>query len=152
MGARLTGRLCGGRRRCGGAADCGRTVGGSARAGSGDRVAGAESEELKRLLQDIYDPASPNFHHYITPQEFAQRFGPAEADYQAVMAFARSNGLEVTTLHPNRLVLDVRGRVADIERAFHLTLRDIPASDRGAGFLCAGRGTFAGPGDRQSQG
>ena len=39
------------------------------------------------------------------------------------MQFARSHGLEITATHPNRVVLDVAGRVADIEKAFQITLR-----------------------------
>ena len=47
---------------------------------------------------------------------------PAE-DYQAVMEFAQANGLSVAATHRNRLLLDVTGSVADIQRAFHVTLR-----------------------------
>jgi len=35
--------------------------------------------QLNKLLQEIYDPSSPNYHHYLTPEEFAQRFGLAFA-------------------------------------------------------------------------
>ena len=59
----------------------------------------------------------------MTPEEFTAQFGPTEKDYQAVMDFAKSNGLAVTATHPNRVVLDVEGAVADIERAFQVTLR-----------------------------
>ena len=81
------------------------------------------SEELTNLLQRIYDPASPEFHHYLTPAQFAEAFGPTERDYQAVAAFARAQGLTVTGTHSNRLVLDVSGPVSNIERAFRVTLR-----------------------------
>jgi subtilase family serine protease len=80
-------------------------------------------EELDALLQQLYDPASPNFHHYLTPEQFTARFGPTENDYQLLMDFAKSNGLRVTVTHPNRVVLDVEGTVVDIQKAFHTTLR-----------------------------
>ncbi len=80
-------------------------------------------EALTSLLQQVYDPASPLYHQYLTPEQFAERFGPTEQDYEAVIAFARANGLAVSGTHPNRVLLDVNGAVADIERAFHLTLR-----------------------------
>ena len=82
--------------------------------------------ELDTLLQQLYDPASPNYRRYLTPEEFTARFGPTEADYQALMDFAKANGLTVTYTHPNRLVLDVAGAVADIEKTFNLTLRVYP--------------------------
>jgi uncharacterized repeat protein (TIGR03803 family) len=79
---------------------------------------------LTNLLQQLYDPASPNFRHYLTPEQFAQRFGPTEEDYQAVVGFAHTHGLLVTATHPNRTLVSARGTVADIERAFHVTLNE----------------------------
>ena len=78
---------------------------------------------LKKFLADLYDPASPNFRHFLTPEEFTARFGPTEPDYAAVQAFARASGFTITGTHGNRLVLDVRANVADIQRAFHLNLQ-----------------------------
>src|ERR1019366_1973018 len=77
---------------------------------------------LTNLLAAIYNPASPEYHHYLTPKEFAARFGPTPADNAAVIHFATTNGLTVTATHPNRLVLDVAGKVADVERALQVRL------------------------------
>ena len=79
--------------------------------------------QLDELLRQLYDPASTNFHKFLTPPEFTARFGPTEADYAAVRQFAESNGLVVVGTHPNRVVLDVTAAAADIERAFGVTLR-----------------------------
>jgi subtilase family serine protease len=79
-------------------------------------------EKLASLLQDLYNPASPNYHTYLTPVQFAASFGPAQTDYDAVVQFARSNGMAVMTAYPNRTVLVVRGAVADIEKALHLKI------------------------------
>ena len=79
-------------------------------------------EALTNLLRQIYDPASPNFHHYLTPEQFTKQFGPTAKDYQGVIAFARANGLTVTGTHPNRMLVDVSGSVADIEKAFRVTM------------------------------
>ena len=80
-------------------------------------------EQLDLLLQQLYDPTSPNYRHFLSPQEFIDRFGPTEQDYQAVIEFARTNGLRVAGTHPNRMLLDVTGAAPDIERTFHLNLR-----------------------------
>jgi hypothetical protein len=79
--------------------------------------------ELDELLRQLYDPASPNFHKFLTPEEFTARFGPTEADYAAVEDFARTNGLVVTGTYGNRLLLDVAGSSRAVENAFHVTLR-----------------------------
>lgn len=79
--------------------------------------------ELTNLLEQIYDPNSPNYHKFLTPDQFTTQFGPTEQDYQAVKNFAAANGLTVIGTHPNRMLLDVTGKASDIQNAFHVTLR-----------------------------
>jgi uncharacterized repeat protein (TIGR01451 family) len=74
------------------------------------------------LLQDIYDPSSPNFRHYLTTAQFTDQFGPTDDDYQAVVSFAKAHNLSVTS-HPNRLLVGVDGAVADLEQALHVIFR-----------------------------
>ncbi|MGA2247936.1 MAG: immunoglobulin domain-containing protein, partial [Verrucomicrobiota bacterium] len=81
---------------------------------------------LSNLLQQIYDPRSPVYHHYLTTEQFTENFGPTKQDYQAVISFAKANHLKVTGAHPNRLLVDVSGSVAEVERALHLTLNSYP--------------------------
>ncbi len=80
-------------------------------------------QALDDLLRQIYDPASPHFREYLTSEQATEQFSPAEPDYQAVIDFAKANGLTVIGTHPDRMVVDVQGSVADIERVFHVTLR-----------------------------
>ncbi len=79
-------------------------------------------QALDRFLAELSDPASPNFRHYLTPDQFTKKFGPTEQDYEAVVRFAQSHGLIVAGRHSNRLVLDVTGTAPDIERAFHVKI------------------------------
>jgi subtilase family serine protease len=76
---------------------------------------------LTNLLEQINDPASPNYHKYLTPRQFNDQFAPSVADYAAVAEFARQHGLTVTGTHANRLLLDVRGLSTDIEKAFQIS-------------------------------
>ena len=77
---------------------------------------------LTNLLKELYDPSSANFHHYLTPEQFTAQFGPTEADYEAVVAFAKAHGLAVTRRHSNRMLVDVSGPVSAVEEALHLKL------------------------------
>jgi uncharacterized repeat protein (TIGR01451 family) len=79
--------------------------------------------ELDEFLRELQDPASPNFHKYLTPQEFTARFGPTPADYDTLLEFVRTNGFQVTGTHPNRLLVDATGTAATVERVFAVTLR-----------------------------
>ncbi|HXI71628.1 MAG TPA: protease pro-enzyme activation domain-containing protein, partial [Verrucomicrobiae bacterium] len=79
--------------------------------------------ELDELLRQLYDPASPDFRKYLTPQEFTARFGPSESDYAALLDFVRTNGFQIVGTHPNRVLVDVVGTAATVERVFAITLR-----------------------------
>ena len=81
---------------------------------------------LTRLLHDLYDPASPQFRRYLTPEQFTAQFGPTRQDYEAVRQFARKFGLDITATHGNRVLLDVAGQVADLEKAFQIKLNTYP--------------------------
>jgi uncharacterized repeat protein (TIGR03803 family) len=81
------------------------------------------SASLADFLQQLYDPSSPNFHQYLTPEQFAQRFGPSEEDYQKVIGFAKQYGLTITGTHANRTLLDVSAPVSSLEQAFKVNLR-----------------------------
>lgn len=78
---------------------------------------------LADLINQVYDPSSPNYRHFLTPDQFNTQFGPSAQDYQMAMNFAKVNGLSVIGTASNYMVLDVRGRVSDIEKAFQISLR-----------------------------
>ena len=89
-------------------------------------------EQLTNLLADIYNPSSPNFRHFLKPDEFAASFAPSVEDYQSVIDFAKAHHLTVTHTHPNRTLVHVTGSVKDIEDAFHVHMQKFkhPKEDR----------------------
>jgi subtilase family serine protease len=95
---------------------------------------------LKSFLNDVYDPTSFSYRRFLTVAEFTERFGPTQADYDAVVSFARSNGFEVVGGTRDGMEVQIKGPVSAIEKAFHLTLNTFrrPGEDR----------TFFGP-DRE---
>jgi hypothetical protein len=78
---------------------------------------------LTNLLVRLYDPSSPDYRRYLSPAEFTARFGPTAEDYVAVVAYVESQGLQVTTRHPNRTLVDFSGTAAAIEKAFATRLQ-----------------------------
>jgi len=83
-----------------------------------------DREGLKALAAAITDPASPMFRHYITPAEFTERFGPTQADYDAVRSYMQERGLKVTGGSRDGMDLQVRGTLDKVEKAFHVTMRN----------------------------
>ena len=78
--------------------------------------------ELAGLLSRLYDPSSPDYRHFLSVAQFTEQFGPTAEDYQAVVDFARKNGLIVTDAPANRLIVPVSGPVQQIEKAFHVRM------------------------------
>jgi subtilase family serine protease len=77
---------------------------------------------LTNLLHQLYDIGNTNFHHYLTPDQFAAQFGPTEQEYQQVKDYAAANHLQVVGTYGNRALLDVVGNVSDIEKTFQVRL------------------------------
>ena len=78
--------------------------------------------QLTSLLTRLYDPSSPDYRKFLTVDQFADQFGPTPQDYQAVVAFAQANGLTVTGTHANRLVVPIAGTVAQVNKAFNVSI------------------------------
>jgi subtilase family serine protease len=77
---------------------------------------------LENFLQELYDPSSRSYRRYLTVEEFTAKYGPSQEDYDTVIRFAEANGLTVVGTSRNRVNVDVTGPVANIEKAFHLTM------------------------------
>ena len=78
---------------------------------------------LDAFLADLYDPTSPSYHHFLSVQQFTEQFGPTAEEYQAVVDFARKNGMTVTGGSRDGMDVQVSASVATIEAAFRVNLR-----------------------------
>ncbi|HEY1208382.1 MAG TPA: S53 family serine peptidase [Terracidiphilus sp.] len=87
---------------------------------------------LDEFLKDLRNPASVSYRQFLTPQEFTARFGPTQEQYNAVLAFAKANGLTVVGGSRDGMEVQVKGSVAAIEAAFHINLQTFqhPTEDR----------------------
>jgi hypothetical protein len=71
------------------------------------------------LLDQQQDKSSPNYHKWLKPEEFGKRFGPADADIQAVTSWLQSHGFEVARVSKGRTVIEFSGTTAMLQEAFH---------------------------------
>lgn len=78
--------------------------------------------DLENFLKEVYDPSSSSYRHFVTVEEFTARFGPSQADYDALVAFAKASGFTVVSGSRNRMDVILTGSVASIEKAFHVTM------------------------------
>lgn len=78
--------------------------------------------ELENFLQELYDPSSPSYRHFLTVQEFTAKFGPSQEDYDAVLRYAKTNGLKVVGGTRDGMDVQIEGAVENIETAFHVSM------------------------------
>ena len=78
--------------------------------------------ELENFLQELYDPSSSSYRHFLTVQEFTARFGPSQEDYDALIRFAEKSGFTVVAGSRDAMDVQLKGSVANIEAAFHVAM------------------------------
>ena len=78
----------------------------------------AQQAELEKLLVDQQTPGSPNYHHWLTPEEYGQRFGVSNADLGKITQWLQQQGLQVTSVARGRNWIAAGGTAAQIETAF----------------------------------
>jgi hypothetical protein len=74
---------------------------------------------LLKLLDDQQDKASPDFHKWLTPEQFGLKFGPAESDIHIVTSWLEAHGFTVAQVSKGRTVIEFSGTVAQVKEAFH---------------------------------
>ena len=84
----------------------------------------AKKVALGRLLVEQQDPGSPNFHRWLTPEEFGARFGATQDEVDVVTGWLRSHGFVIDEVGNGRTWINFTGTVADVESAFHTEIHD----------------------------
>jgi subtilase family serine protease len=82
------------------------------------RSAGQE-QALEQFMQEQYNPQSPNFHKWLTPEQFGSLFGPSEQDIAQVTQWLAKHGFTVNSVSPGRTFIDFSGTAGQITSAFH---------------------------------
>lgn len=79
----------------------------------------AQEASLESLLDARQDKSSPSYHQWLTPAQFGQQFGSADADIQTVTGWLQSQGFQVTNVTAGRTVIEFSGTAAPVRNAFH---------------------------------
>jgi subtilase family serine protease len=81
------------------------------------RLSPAQQADLDNLLRQQQDPSSPNYHKWLTPEQYAARFGMTQNDLAKVTSWLQSQGLTVDGISRNRTEVSFSGTVGQIEYA-----------------------------------
>jgi subtilase family serine protease len=78
----------------------------------------SQQEALSQLLSEQQDRSSPNYHRWITPQEFGTRFGLSQNDLAQVTSWLESHGFVVRDIPASRNAVSFAGSAAQVAAAF----------------------------------
>jgi subtilase family serine protease len=90
----------------------------------------AQEQALGQLIDQLHDPASPNFHRWLSPAQFGTQFGPAASDIQQVTGWLQRRGFSVNVVYPSGMTIDFSGTAGQVSAAFHTEIHYLLA--RGA--------------------
>lgn len=83
----------------------------------------AQETALSKLLVEQQVKSSPNYHHWLTPEQFGEQYGPADADIQTVSNWLSAQGFEIDHVAAGRSVIEFSGAAAQVRQAFHTDIR-----------------------------
>ncbi|ABF39103.1 protease-like protein [Candidatus Koribacter versatilis Ellin345] len=78
-----------------------------------------QSDALKLYLDDLQNTDSKNYHQWLTPEQYAQKFGPTDADMQKVTDWLQSHGFKISEVAAGRQWIEVAGTAAQVRTAFN---------------------------------
>lgn len=87
------------------------------------RLSPEKRTELEALLARQQDLSSPDFHRWLTPEEFGERFGPSDDELAVVEGWLRSRGFRIESVAKGRSWIDFEGTAAQVEGALGTSIR-----------------------------
>jgi subtilase family serine protease len=80
--------------------------------------------QLDQLIAAQMDRGSPNYHQWITPDEFIHRFGATDTDFSSVKNWLAANGFQIIGGSREEGYIRFSGDAGSVERAFNTRLED----------------------------
>ncbi len=84
-----------------------------------------QEQALQEFINELHTQGSPNFHRWISAQEFGTRFGLAQTDLNAIVQWLQSHGLQANTIYPSGMVIDFSGTARQVSQTFHTTIHHV---------------------------
>jgi hypothetical protein len=86
-----------------------------------------QEQALREFIDEQETEGSPNFHRWISAQEFGERFGLAKQDLEAITSWLISHGFKVNVVYPSGMVIDFSGTAGQVREAFQTKIHYLEA-------------------------
>ena len=80
---------------------------------------------LEKFVASQYDPASPNFHRWLSADEVGQDFGPAQSDIDTISNWLSTHGFSIGPLPRDHMSIRFSGTAAEVESCFHTEIHNL---------------------------
>lgn len=84
-----------------------------------------QEQALEALIDGMHNPASANYHHWLTPAQFGSQFGLSQHDLTAIAGWLSSQGFTVNSIYPSGMLIDFSGTAGQVRAAFHTEIHNL---------------------------
>ena len=74
------------------------------------------------LVRELYDKSSPNYHHFLTLDQYHANFAPTSQEAALVREYLTSHNLTISASDKNNHYISAQGRIADVQEAFKVQI------------------------------
>jgi subtilase family serine protease len=90
-----------------------------------------QEQAVEEFVGQLNNPASSNFHKWLTAQEFGATFGVAAEDLNTITAWLQKHGFQVNTVYPSGMVIDFSGSAGQVAEAFKTEIHNLQVNGVG---------------------
>lgn len=83
------------------------------------RPSQSQQASLKTLLEQLQTPGSPEYHKWLTPEEFGSRFGLGQNDLNKIVSWLGGQGFAVDRVARSHMWVVFSGTASEVDSAFH---------------------------------
>ncbi len=87
----------------------------------------------QRLMAAQQDPASPRYHHFLTPAQYDKRFAVSKASFRRTLSWLRGGGATIVDTSGARDFVEISATTSQLDRLFATTIGSYEA--QGVHFL-----------------
>jgi subtilase family serine protease len=85
----------------------------------------AEQKALDVFVESLQQPSSPNYHHWLTPEEFGKRFGADPVDIIRIEDWLKAEGFAIEQIPPGHMQIDFSGTAGQVAKTFRTEIHNL---------------------------
>jgi subtilase family serine protease len=84
-----------------------------------------QEQALQQFIDQLHNRKSPQFHKWLTAEQFGQAYGTSQQDVSTITLWLQSQGFTVNSVSPSRMTVDFSGNAGQVQQAFHTAIHNL---------------------------